>query len=199
MLFFRHNKDIVININAQTIARTSYIVVQIGFTLAAFLRGDHLLGIGCGVMYATVTIALFWLLALSRSSVGSMSITRVVFLLLFALPVGYAMAFPAAINPDVQFFIDKQSIDRRMRAELAKVFASDLAYRTLTFTSFQGKDVTITVRGSVSTRATLNRLRCQIAMECPARSECSLYWNVSIQNTGQQIDGSDRELFQYAE
>ena len=150
-------------------------------------------------MYATVTIALFWLLALSRSSVGSMSITRVVFLELFALPVGYAMAFPAAINPDVQVFIDKQSIDRRVRAELAQLFVSDLAYRALTFTSFHGKDGTITVRGSVSTRATLIRLRCQIAMECPARSECALYWNVSIQNTGQQIDGSDRKLFQYAE
>jgi len=118
---------------------------------------------------------------------------------LFALPVGYAMAFPASVNPDVQVFIDKQATDRRARAELAAVFASDPAYRDLSVSSIHLKVVNVTVHGSLSTRADLQRLRSQIAPACRTVGVGFLHWDVSLRDTGERLSGLDRDLFRDAE
>lgn len=95
----------------------------------AFLRGNHLLGLSCGLTYSAVALAFLWFLARCQPSGGQISVARSGLLAILALPVAYALAFPASVNPDVQVFIDKQAIDRKGRMELAAVFASDPAYR----------------------------------------------------------------------
>ncbi|MBX7104589.1 MAG: hypothetical protein K1X57_10945 [Gemmataceae bacterium] len=184
---------------SRPIAVALFAALGVVAVVAAFLRGSYLLGSGCGVVYAAIATSLMWMLARARTPAGSISVARVVFILLFALPVGYAMAFPASINPDVQVFIDKQATDRRARAELAAVFASDPAYRDLSVSSVHLKVVNITVHGSLGTRADLQRLRSQIAPPCRAAGVGFLHWDVSLRDTGEQVSGLDRDLFQDAE
>ncbi|HEY1189355.1 MAG TPA: hypothetical protein VGE74_17005 [Gemmata sp.] len=184
---------------ARPIARLLLAAVVIAAVVAAFLRGHHLLGVGCGVGYAATSVALAGLAARSRTPTGRVSAARVVFLALFALPVGYAMAFPASLNPDVQVFIDKQATDRRAREELAAVFGPAPVYRDLSVSSAHLKVVNITVAGSVGTRADLERLRSRIVAECPALRMCFLHWDVSLRDTGGRVSGPDRDLFQGAQ
>jgi hypothetical protein len=186
-------------IASRPIARLLFAATAVGAVVAAFLRGNYLLGVGCGVVYAAIAIALVWLLARSRTTAGRVSVPRATLVALFALPVGYAMAFPASINPDVQVFIDKQATDRRARAELAIVFASDPAYSGLSVSSVHLKVVNLTIQGSLSTRADLDRLRSRIGGECPALGECFLHWDVTLRDTGRRVDGLDRDVFQDAD
>jgi hypothetical protein len=184
---------------SRSAARLLFAAVGVAVVMAAFLRGNYLLGLGCGIVYAAIALALLWLLARARTPAGDVSVARVVFVMLFALPVGYALAFPASLNPAVQVFIDKQATDRRARAELAAVFASDAAYRDLSVSSVHLKVVNITVRGSMASRSDLQRLRSRIGGECPALGECFLHWDVVLRDTGERVSGLDRDLFQEAE
>lgn len=186
--------DVVkLNLNGD---RKIFAAAGIPVMVAAFLRGNHLLGLDCGVIYAAVALALLWLLARSRTSTGSVSLMRVAVVVALAVPVGYAMAFPASINPDVQVFIDKQATDRRARAELAAVFDSDQAFGDLSVSSVHLKIVNLTVRGALHTQTDLDLLRSRIAVECPTLGPCALHWEVTLRNSGQRLRGLDRDLFQ---
>jgi hypothetical protein len=176
-----------------------FVAAAVAGVVVAFLRGNYLLGIGCGILYAIIAIVLFWLFARSRTPAGSVSVVRVGLMAVLALPVGYVMAFPASVNPDVQVFIDLQATDRRARAELSAVFASDPSNRDLSVSSVHRKVVNLTIRGSLATRTDLDRLRDRLAAECPALGECVLHWDVTLRDTGQRVDGLDRDLFQEAE
>jgi hypothetical protein len=184
---------------SRSIARALFAAAGVAAVVVAFVRGDYLLGLECGVVYAAIALALLWLLMRSRTPAGRVSVVRAGFVVAFALPVGYAMAFPASLNPDVQVFIDKQATDRKARAELAAVFASDPVYRDLSVSSVHLKVVNVTVRGSLGARPDLDRLRSRIAGECPAFGECFLHWEVSLRDTAQRVDGLDSDLFQTAE
>ncbi len=163
--------------------------------VAAFLRGNYLFGPGCGVVYSVISLALLGFLSRSRVLSGRLSATRTVLVTLVAISVGYVMAFPASLNPDVQVFIDKQATDRRTRAELAAVFASDPAYHELSVSSVQLKVVNITVSGPLGSRFDLERLRPRLAGECPAMGECLLHWDVVLLDTGERVSGLDRDLY----
>ncbi len=184
---------------SRPIMRLLFVAVAIVVVVGAYLRGEYLLGVGCGIAYAAITLALVWLVSQARTPAGRVSVIRVLFMMLFVLPVGYAMAFPASLNSDVQVFINKQATERRARAELAAVFASDPAYRDLSVSSVHLKVVNLTIRGSLGARADLERLRSRITAECPALVECFLHWEVTLRDTGQRVDGLDRDVFQDAE
>jgi hypothetical protein len=183
---------------SRPIARLLFAVFGASAVLAAFLRGNYLLGLECGAMYAVASVALLWLLARARTPAGKVSTARAAFVTALILPVGYVMAFPASINPDMQVFIDKQATDRQARAELTAVFASDPAYRDLSMSSVHLKVVNITIRGSLGARSELDRLRLRLATECPTVGNCPLHWAVTLRDTGQKVDGLDRDLFQEA-
>lgn len=170
-------------------------VLTIAAVVVAFLRGNHLFGVTVGVVYASGAAGLVWLLARTLTSTDRVSVLRVVLWTLFALPVALAMAFPAFFNEDVQGGIDQQATDRLVRAELAAMFASDPAYADLSVSSVHRKVVCITVRGSVNTRADVERLRSRITKASQAIDRCVLRWDVTLRDTGKRVDGSDQELF----
>lgn len=115
------------------------------------------------------------------------------FVVSLALLATFMMAYPAYFNPDIRYFIVKQATDRKVRAELAVVFASDPAFRDLSISSVHLKVVNISVQGSLRNRADLDRLRFRMIMECPALEDCSLGWDVTLRDSGQRIQGPDRE------
>ncbi len=164
-------------------------IASVALCVAAFLRGNYLLGPGCGCAYAAVSLGFLFLLAGSRTAVRAAVVT------VLSLAAGLVMAWPASINPDVQHGIDKQAVDRVARTELAAVFGSDEAYRDLAISSVHLKVVNITVRGSLGTRSDLYRLQSQIAAECPTLGTCVLHWEVTLRDSGQRVNGLDRDLF----
>ena len=180
-------------------ASALYVAAGASAVVAVFLRGNYLLGFGCGAVYVVIALAILWLLARSRTPTGGVSVMRAGFVVAFALPVGYAMAFPASINPDVQLFIDDQATDRRVRAQLAAVFASDPVYHDLSVSSVHRKGIIITVRGSLRTRTDLEQLRSRLAEECPTFCECSLHWDVYLRDAEEPVSVPDRDLLQNAE
>ncbi len=181
------------------IARLAFAVVSIALVAAAYLRGNYLLGLACGIAYAFVTSALIWLFIQSFTRKGRVSWIQAIAILILSVPVGFAMAFPAAINSDVQHGIDDQATDRKVRAELKRVFASDAAFAKLSLSTVHLKVVNVTIRGPLRTRSDLERLRSRISSECPTLELCPLHWDVELRDSGEGVDGLDRELFSSAE
>jgi hypothetical protein len=158
-----------------------------GLGVAAYLRGDWLLGPLCGAVYGATGLLFVRLLARCRFPARAA-------LLAGALPLGYAMAFPAAINPDMQVFIDKQAVDRAVRRELAAVFASDPAFRRLSVRTDHLKVVNVLIGGSLPSRVEFRRLRDRVAAECPTAGGCPLHWDVTLDDSGERFRGLNREL-----
>ncbi len=161
----------------------------------AFLRGDYLLGFGYGVTYALVAVGLVWFLARCLVLPDRPSPVGAAAVIVLSLPLGYVMAFPASVNPDVRHFIHQQADDRAARQELAAVFASDPAFRDLSVSTTHLKVVNVTVRGPLPGRPDLDRLRARVAGECPVLRRCPLHWDVTLRAAGQRVEGPDPELF----
>jgi hypothetical protein len=175
--------------------RMIFTAIAAVIVMVAFWRGNHLLGISCGVSYALMALALIWLLARSLSLREGISVFRVALALLFAASVGFCMAFPASVNWRVQYAIERHAIDRSTRSELVALFGSDPAFRSLSVSTEHFKLVCITVHGSLATRADFDRLRTRIGDDCPTVGECILHWDIVLSDSGVRIDEIEgREL-----
>lgn len=177
------------------IARLAIALVGIALMTVAFLRGNYLLGFRCGIIYALVAAAIVWLFAQSFTRKGKASRIQMISVVILAVPVGYAMAFPATINSDVQYFIDDQATDRTVRAELKHVFESDAAFADLSISTTHLKVVNVAIYGALPTRDDFRRLRRRINNECPTLELCPLHWDIRLRDTNEHIDGLDRDLF----
>ena len=176
-------------------ARSFTALVGIALATGAFLRGNFLLGTVYGITSALIAAAIVWMFAESVSRDGGPSIPGMIAVGVFALSVGIVLAFPAAINSDVQHFIDKQATDRTVRGELNQVFASDTAFSDLSISTIHVKVVNVTISGELPSRNDLLRLRQRIFRECPTLKFCPLHWDVRLRDTNDHVNGVDRELF----
>lgn len=176
---------------------TQSAIVAVGLVLisAAFLRGSFLLGVEYGIICVLITIGLLWLFLRTFKRGEKASLVRVVAIVIFSVPIGFAMAFPASIDSDVQFSIDQQTTDRAARAELTRVFSNDPAFAGLSISIEHLKVVNVTISGELPRHADLERLRGRIANECPTLLHCTLQWSVTLHDTQQKFDGLDRDLF----
>jgi hypothetical protein len=188
-------EGVVSRMASRPVAWILFAAAGVALSAVAFLRGNYLLGPEWGVLYGAVTLALLRLFVLSLTPAKSPSPVRVAAVTALSLALGFVMAWPASVNPDVQHFIDKHSMDRAARAELAAVFAVDPAYRDLMVSTVHLKVVNVTVRGSLGTRSDLDRLRARIITECPAVGGCVLHWDVTLRDPAQRINGLDSQLF----
>lgn len=170
-------------------------LVAIAVVVCAFLRGNYLLGRMGGITYALVVGGLAVLFAQAFRRTGKVARIQMIAYAILAAPIGYVLAFPASINPDVQHFIDDQATDRKVRAELKCVFNADPAFDDLSVSTAHAKVVNVTIHGAVPTRNDLQRLRTQIAHKCPALNLCALHWNVRQRDTNEYLIGLDRDLF----
>jgi hypothetical protein len=148
--------------------------------VAAYLRGNYLLGAGVGLVYVLITLGLLYLAARARTPAGRWSAPEASLVAALAILLGYVMAFPASLSPDLQHFIDKQAADRAARAELAAVFASDPAFKGLWVSSVHLKVINLTIHGPLPGWADLGRLQSRVAEECPTAGECVLQWEVTL-------------------
>jgi hypothetical protein len=176
-------------------ARLGATMLCLALIAAAFLRGNHLLGFSVGVFYALVAGVFCWFCGQSYTREGRPSLIGMVGIAFIPLVIGFVMAFPAAVNPDVQHFIDDQATDRNARAELKRVFSSDSAFRRLSISTIHLKVVNVTIYGALPSRRDLDRLRERVINECPTLNLCPLHWDVTLRDTNEEIDGLDCELF----
>ena len=147
------------------VARLLFGLAAAAVAVAAFLRGNYLLGLGWGILYGCITLALFSLLARSRTPAGSVARWGSWWL----LPCRRVCDGVPGVHQPGRADLHQQAGDRpRGAGELAGVFASDPAYRDLSVSSVHVKVVNIRVHGSLGTRSDLDRLRSRIAEECPA-------------------------------
>ncbi len=172
--------------------KTGY-YVALGFVLAvvAFLRGHYLLGLDAGVAYALVAASVVWLV--TRNVRKAPQPVQVLAFIVTVFPIGFVLAFPETINPDVGHFIAKQETDRNVRSELIVVFDSAKDFSHLSIETTHVKVVNVTIVGELPNRGRWQALREQILAECPTLSLCPLHWDLEIQ--GEAIQGLDSELF----
>jgi hypothetical protein len=109
--------------------------------------------------------------------------------------IGYALAYPASINSDMQDFIDMQAIDRAARAELMTVFSADPAFGNLMISTGHRKVVGVEVSGSLAHRVDFDRLRRRVAAECPTLRRCVLHWRIQFRADGASVDEIDHYPF----
>ena len=163
--------------------------------ISAYLRGEYLLGSGYGLTCALASVGLLWLVVRSFPVAGRPSRIRVLAVGILSLVIGYALAYPASVNPDMQHFIDMQAIERAARAELTAVFTADPAFGNLIISTGHRKVVGVEVSGSLAYRVDFDRLRRRIAAECPTLSRCVLHWKIQLRADGTSIDEVDHYPF----
>lgn len=151
----------------------------ISFILAAYCRGDHLLGQSAGVTYAIVAslITMLFFRELSQSPLPKI---RLLVLVLFTIPVSLAFAFPTYVNPDVQHFVNKETVDRRARRQLAMLFENDTAFRELGVSTTHLKVVCVEIHGTIPTESDLDRLRSQVLNHCQFVDHCFVHWRIHV-------------------
>jgi hypothetical protein len=178
------------------VARLVLAVIGTAAIAVAFLWGDYLLGLDCGIAYAATTGGLLWLFVRALVQTEKPSLAQAVFAAALAFPIAFVMARPVAVFPDLQHFIADQATCRAARKELAAVFESDPAYvRLAVSTATGGKVASVTIRGRLNDRSDLDRVRSRIIGECPALHDCYLRWDVALREPAQRMEGYDHELF----
>ncbi len=183
--------------NRTWLTRTAVSVLSIALLIVGFLRGNYLLGLGGGIAYVLVVAGLLWLFVESFRRKGTVAIIQKSVVALLAIPIGFALAFPASINPDVQHVVNKQTTDRNVRGELKRVFDSDSAFEDLSISTTHLKVVNVTIRGSLPTRDDMKRLHESLVSDCPTLKLCPLHWDIHLRETNEWVNG--HELFPSAE
>jgi hypothetical protein len=170
-------------------------VALLAVIIAAFVRGNQLLGVGVGVIYAIVALmmALITIRALLQRPLPKI---RIAVHALFAIPVAFAFAFPASINPDVQIFVDKLALERTARSELAVVFNSDSAFASVYVSVVQFKCVNVNISGSVQTKRDLLRLQSRILENCQSIDRCCVNWRIYVADDSIFYAARDDETLQ---
>ena len=154
-------------------------VFFIAIMLAAYSRGNYLLGVIHGLVYAMVAAcaaAILWGM-ISQSPVPKL---RLSLLILIVIPIALIFAFPTYFNPQLQHFVDKQATARNARAELNKLFGSDPAFSDLGVLTIKLKAVGIEIYGSVPIKSDLDRLRMQILDQCQCVDDCIVHLSIHV-------------------
>lgn len=153
----------------------------IALVLAAFSRGNYLLGTGVGITYAVVALMIILLItrAIRETPVPKL---RLAFLVLFSIPVCLAFAFPTYINSDVQIFVDKQTDDRDARNELNAIFAEDPAFSNLSISTTHLKIVNVEIYGTVSNNTDLDRIQQLVYERCGFVEHCFIHWRIRVRS-----------------
>lgn len=156
--------------------------------LGAYSRGNFLFGQRGAIIYTVIAslIALLYLRALSRVPLPRVWL---VVLTLLAFSVSLAFAFPAYLNPEVQYGIDDQRVDRLARAELAALLAEDPAFESLQVSTTHRKIVGVEIEGTVPTQDDLVRLRTSVMEGCEFPESCLVYWNIAVGEDGTTFTG----------
>lgn len=179
-------------------SRRNILLWSCGMLLAgvAFARGDYLLGWQTGLFYAIAIVEFFWLIVRRTETPTIASRVGKIVLCLLAIPMVYGMAFPASINSDVQVIIDKQQLDRDVRTDAKSIITRDQRFSDLSVSSVHLKVVNITISGNMQREADLHEFRTQLVQESEAIRKCNLHWDITIDDSGQAIQGLDRDLFE---
>ena len=165
----------------------------------AVLRGNYLFGLAGAITYSLLLAGLIWLFAQSFNRKGKAARIQTIAVTILAVAIGYALAVPATVNPDVQHFINKQATDRSVRGELKRVFESDPEFSDLSISTTHLKVVNVTIHGTLPTLDDVQRLRKRITNECPTLELCPLHWNIRLRAMNEHVDGLDRDLFPLAD
>ena len=153
----------------------------IAFVLAAFSRGNHLLGTGAGITYAVVALMIMTLFARPVRTTPVPRF-RIAILVLFSIPVCLAFAFPTHINSDLQNAVDKQTEDRVARSELHAIFSVDPAFSDLSISTAHSKIVNVEIYGTVPEKMDLDRLQQLVFERCGFVEHCCVRWRILVRN-----------------
>lgn len=162
-------------------------VAAMAMLIIAFLRGNFLLGLDGGTAYVVVVAGLLSLFVNSLRRQQRAARLQQMILALLVIPIGFVLAFPAWINPEIQVFINKQSIDRNVRQELNRVFDSDPAFTELSVDTTHLKVVNVTISGSLPTNDDSKRLLKYLESDCPTLKLCPLHWKVRLRDSKEWI------------
>lgn len=161
-----------------------------GFSIAAFARGNYLLGQVAGIAYALVAfaIAIFVTSELSQRAEAKRHRT---FCIAAMVLVSLALSFPAFISSDIQLSLEKQAIDRATRADLKSLFASDPEYSDLSLKTRHLKLVVVTVSGVVENSNIIEPLANRLKAVSVQHPMVMIEWELTCRDTGSTIHSFD--------
>jgi len=156
-------------------------VFLFSLVLAAFCRGDYLLGRGHGILFA-ICAALVSILVLRASCQSPLPKFRLMFLAALSIYMSLAFTFPSYLNSDLRHFVVTHAVDRQVRGELATLFASDPAFHDLRVSTVRFKILSVQIHGSVPSKTDLDRLRSLAFDQCQAIKKCYVEWDIHVRN-----------------
>lgn len=173
------------------------VMLSMAFVLAAYERGEHLLGRGIGLMYALVAVLISVLFArlLPRHPRPK---KQFMLLVLFTILVSSALAYPTSVNPNIQHFVNRETAIRNAREELDRLFTEEVAYRELGYSIPHRKMMNIQIYGSVPCESDLVRLRSTLLNQGRFVDQGAVHchWRIHVLETSLTYIGSDdNELF----
>ncbi len=159
-----------------------------GFTIAAFARGNYLLGQVAGIAYALVAfgISIFITSELSQRATAPGHRT---FCITATVLVSLALSFPAFISSDIQISLEQHAVDRAARTELNLLFASDPRFADLHVSTNQLKVINVTISGSVENSEAFDLLHSRLLDRAEHFSDCILHWSILDRSSSASIDG----------
>lgn len=161
----------------------------------AYLRGNYLLGVVCGMLYAVIMAAVVWLVVKRQHGDSWLAKLQTQLRIVFAAIVVFVMIFPTIVSPRLQFEIEELQLVRTIQREFKQVSTRDVEFSTLVISTKRSKGLNVTISGTMPSKQQLHRLRSRIADDCPVIESCPIHWRIRFQNTSEDIDVSDWELF----
>ena len=154
-----------------------------GFTITAFARGNHLLGQVAGISYAFVAFAMAILVSSELSRTAEAKGHRTL-CIAAAVLVSLVLSFPTFINSDIQISLEKQAIDRAVRADLNSLFASAPQYSDLSLKTRHLKLVVVTVSGVVENTKIKETLAKRLKTVSVQHPMVMVEWELTCRDTG---------------
>jgi hypothetical protein len=175
--------------------RLCVVAVFVCIVGGAAARGDYLLGAGAAVLFGLAACGAMFLVYRAFSAAGALRFVHRTTALLFAVVVLTILAIPAQFNSDIGALAELHRMQRETQSELQRVFAGDPRFARLQFECHCRKCVVVRVQGTIATQSDLHDLRKRILADCPDGSSRWLYWEVTIEESGNKCRGCDLELF----
>ncbi len=173
------------------------LLIAIGLLLciAAFLRGQYLLGTSAAVTFfllvAASTFVVYRVFITNRRH----NIARRTIASLFATSVFALLCFAPIVSPNIASLSSRHRTQIRTETQLRDILTPDSRFAHVRATCEAKKALFVTIHGRVQSSTDLMELRARLLAECPDIEPAFLYWRLSVDDSNELYEGRDSDIF----
>ncbi|PHQ31378.1 hypothetical protein CEE69_31435 [Rhodopirellula bahusiensis] len=171
------------------------IAIGLFLCIAAFLRGQYLLGTSAAVTFCLLVAASTFVAYRVFITNRRHNIARRTIASLFATTVFAVLFFSPSVSPGIASLSRRHRTQIRAETQLLNVLTPDSRFADVRATCDAKKALFVTIHGRVESDTDLMELRAQLIAECPDIEPAFLYWRLSVNDSNELYDGRDSDIF----